>query len=113
VECNGFGDGYLPLDYEGISFGGAFNAPFGCISWYGESAGTKQGYDFYSTNSLNSYTYYPGTTSFTYSTTQTTSQTACAAYIPGLTPSSSAWATASYSAALLLAATAAALALLL
>ena len=85
TECNGFGDGYLPLDYEGISFGGSFGANLGCISWYGSSGGTKQGYDFYTSNSVNSYVSYGGTQSFTYSTTAINATGACGAVIPGFT----------------------------
>ena len=85
VECNGFGDGYLPLDYEGISFGGSFSSIYNCISWYGEGSGA--GYDFYTSGSLNSYKSYGGSQSFTYSTTQTTAAAACSAYIPGLSNS--------------------------
>ena len=103
IECNGFGDGYLPLDYEGISFGGSFGSAYQCISWYGGSSGA--GFDFYNTNSINNYTgYSKGTQSFTYSTTSTSAQAACSSIIPGLT--SSAWATASVSLSALLLASA-------
>ena len=83
IECNGFGDGYLPLDYEGISLGGAFSPQYNCISWYGEGAGVS-GYDFYTIGSTNVYKSYGGQRSFSYSTASNTAAAACAAYIPGL-----------------------------
>ena len=95
VECNGFGDGYLPLDYEGISFAGAFSSVYNCISWYGSGSG--QAYDLYTSGSLNVYKSYGGTRSFTYSTTQTTAVAACQAYIPGLSGSSGAAAHSAHS----------------
>ena len=83
LECNGFGDGYLPLDYEGISLGGQFSSQYNCISWYGEGAGVA-GYDFYTIGSTNVYKSYGGQRSFSYSTSQASAAAVCAQYIPGL-----------------------------
>ena len=106
TECNGFGDGYLPLDYEGISFSLASSPSYAplanCISWYGEgtnSAGvTSYGYDYYNNGSYISLS---GTKTFSYSTTAQSTTSACS-NIPYLVPvQSGAWQLAPLSLSLL------------
>ncbi len=80
VECNSYGDGFLPLDYEGISFGGAFPRAStakgsNCTSIYLQSVAT--GAVSISYNSVSS-----SNTTFTYSTQQLSYGAACARYIP-------------------------------
>jgi len=83
VECNSFGDGVLPLDYEGISFSGSFNTASSCISIYSaynRTSGTyypRVNYDFINSSFAATFTY--GAAGFANS-----AQAACAQYIPNL-----------------------------
>ena len=87
VECNGFGDGYIPLDYEGISFSGSFFSNGNCVSWYGTN-GANPGFDYNVQGTAFSYQNVKGTANFTTTTNAINPSSACAAYIPFLTPSS-------------------------
>lgn len=83
VECNSFGDGYLPLNYEGISFSGIPTSR-GCTSLYAAN---------FTTGSISiNYNLIPSpiTSTFTYSGVAITNPAqSCASTIPNLYTSSS------------------------
>ena len=93
TECNGFGDGFFPLNYEGISFAGAFSVPgtqitnTNCISWYGE--GTGASYNYNVLGAPSKYQYISGASNFTYTTNPISPSSACAYLIPNIQPSPS------------------------
>ena len=80
VECNSYGDGFLPLDYEGISFGGGFPRV--------ASAKGSNCTSIYTTNftsgavGISGNTISTSNTSFTYTTGQLSFGAACSSYIP-------------------------------
>ena len=88
TECNGFGDAYLPLDYEGISFAGSFFPNGNCVSWYGTN-GASVGYDYNVVGTAYSYQPVSGTANFTTTTNTVNPASVCSAYVPYINPSPS------------------------
>jgi len=79
VECNSFGDGFLPLNYEGISFGGNFPSSRQCTSIYQRPGSAVS----------ILYNVVLGSNNFTYGSPIANAAQACAATIPNLYTSSS------------------------